>query len=46
MYQETEVSDMKWLSFDECTKYIRPYNVEKVNILTKISNILKNYQLY
>jgi len=46
MYQETEVSDMKWLSCDECIKYIRPYNVEKVNILTKLSNVLKNYQLY
>ena len=46
MYQETEVSDMKWLTFDECINYIRPYNVEKLNILTKLNNVLKIYQLY
>ena len=46
MYQETEVSDMKWLQFDECIANIRPYNVEKVNILNKLSKVLKNYQLY
>jgi len=46
MYQETEVSDMKWLTYDECVNYIRPYNVEKLNILTKLNNILKIYQLY
>ena len=46
MYQETEVSDMKWLQFDECIANIRPYNVEKVNILTKLSTVLKKYQLY
>jgi 8-oxo-dGTP pyrophosphatase MutT (NUDIX family) len=45
-YQACEVSDMKWLEFEECIEYIRPYNVEKMSILTKINNILKNYNLY
>ena len=45
-YQETEVSDMKWLTFDECINYIRPYNIEKLNILTMLNNVLKTYQLY
>ena len=25
-YQKSEVKNIKWMSFDECLKYIRPYN--------------------
>jgi len=28
-YQKSEVKNMKWLSYKECMKIIRPYNVEK-----------------
>lgn len=45
-YQTTEVSDLKWLSFDDCLKTIRPYNLEKINILKKINNVLSKYRLY
>lgn len=44
-FQETEVSDVKWLSYDECLQYIRPYNLEKNDILCKLSNILHQYRL-
>lgn len=45
-YQETEVSDLKWMSIDECIEKIRPYNLEKVNILNKVNNVLQRYRLY
>jgi 8-oxo-dGTP pyrophosphatase MutT (NUDIX family) len=45
-FQETEVGDMKWLSLEECINKIRPYNLEKINILNKINNVLIKYRLY
>ena len=45
-FQETEVSEIKWLTYDECMEYIRPYNLEKCNILTKLNKVLTDYSLY
>ena len=44
-FQKTEVSDMRWLSYEECIKMIRPYNVEKKNVLKNINNIIHQYRL-
>jgi 8-oxo-dGTP pyrophosphatase MutT (NUDIX family) len=41
-----EVGLMKWMSFDECIKTIRPYNLEKIGIVRKINNILSRYQIF
>ena len=27
---------MKWMNLEECTKAIRPYNLERIDILTKV----------
>jgi len=45
-YQKSEVKNIKWMSFDECLKYIRPYNLEKINIIEKINKVLQEYRLY
>lgn len=45
-FDNSEVSEMKWKSFDDCMKSIRPYNLEKKRILTNIHNCLKNYCLF
>ena len=45
-FQESEVSDIKWMSYDECVETIRPYNLEKITILTKVNTVLKQYRLY
>ena len=45
-FQETEVGDMKWQTYNECLNKIRPYNLEKINILNKINNVLIKYRLY
>lgn len=44
-YQKSEIGDMKWLTYEECIKYIRPYNVEKINELNKINKMLSIYRL-
>tara|TARA_Y100000389_G_C17464108_1_gene524100 strand:+ start:1612 stop:2442 length:831 start_codon:yes stop_codon:yes gene_type:complete len=44
-FQKTEVSDMKWLTLEECIKHIRPYNIEKVEIIKNINNALLEYRL-
>ena len=41
-----EVSDIKWASLDECIKLIRPYNIEKKNLIKNINNILNNNNNY
>lgn len=45
-YQRTEVSQMSWKTYDECLESIRPYNLEKIAILHKVNNILKEYSLF
>ena len=40
-YQRSEVSAMKWMSYEECLQNIRSYNLEKKTILEKVNNMLK-----
>ena len=42
-FQKTEVSKVQWLSFKECVEIIRPYNLERIDTLTKVDNILTQY---
>jgi ADP-ribose pyrophosphatase YjhB (NUDIX family) len=42
-YQTSEVKNMKWLSYKECMDTIRPYNVEKKNIITSVNNTLNKF---
>jgi 8-oxo-dGTP pyrophosphatase MutT (NUDIX family) len=42
-YQTSEVKNMKWLSYKECMDIIRPYNVEKKNIITSVNNSLNKF---
>lgn len=44
-YQETEVSGMTWLPYDEIKKKIRPYNLEKLDILDKVNTVLTRYRI-
>jgi len=44
-YEPTEVSDMKWKTYDECIQSIRPYNLEKKRILTCIHNTLLSFPI-
>ena len=45
-FQKTEVSKLEWKTIDNCLKSIRPYNLEKINLITNINKVLKEYSLY
>lgn len=46
LFQFTEVSKMEWKTYDDAMNLIRPYNLEKKNILTRVENIVNTYKLY
>jgi 8-oxo-dGTP pyrophosphatase MutT (NUDIX family) len=45
-YQQTEVSKMDWKTLDECLNSIRPYNLEKKQLIININKVLQEYRLY
>ena len=44
-FQQSEVSDMKWLTLEESLNRIRPYSFEKIEIIKKIDKLLNKYSL-
>ena len=44
-FQKTEVSQVKWMTYDEAMSSIREYNIEKKDVLTRTNNMLKNYRI-
>ena len=44
-FQKSEVSNIRWVSYEDALDIIRPYNIEKKDILTNINTILTNYNL-
>jgi 8-oxo-dGTP pyrophosphatase MutT (NUDIX family) len=45
-YQQTEVSKLDWKSLEECLESIRPYNLEKKQLIININKVLQEYRLY
>jgi 8-oxo-dGTP pyrophosphatase MutT (NUDIX family) len=45
-YQETEVSKLDWKTLAECLESIRPYNLEKKQLIININKVLEEYRLY
>jgi len=45
-YQPSEVSKMEWKTIDECLQCIRPYNLEKKQLIVNINKLLQEYTLY
>jgi 8-oxo-dGTP pyrophosphatase MutT (NUDIX family) len=45
-YQKTEVSKLRWATCEECLRLIRPYNVEKKQIIQNINAMLSEYRIY
>lgn len=44
-FERGEVSKMGWFSLKECLEKIRPYNVEKRNLICHIDNTLEKFGL-
>ena len=45
-YDEYEIGDIKWFTYEEAMAYIRPYHTEKKKILTKVYLFLLNYLIH
>jgi 8-oxo-dGTP pyrophosphatase MutT (NUDIX family) len=45
-FQRSEVSKLEWKTFDKCLESIRPYNLEKKEIIKNINKVLQEYRLY
>jgi 8-oxo-dGTP pyrophosphatase MutT (NUDIX family) len=45
-YQIYEITEIKWVSIDNVSNYLREYNYEKKNIISYLNNLLKTYKLY
>lgn len=45
-FQQSEVSKLEWKTVSECLACIRPYNLEKKQIIININKILQEYRLY
>ena len=45
-FQKSEVSNLKWVTLDECIRKIRPYNLEKIEIIKNVNKLLEDYNIY
>ena len=45
-YQKTEVSKLEWKTIENCLESIRPYNLEKKELIENINKVLQEYRLY
>jgi len=45
-FQATEVSKLEWKTVDKCLESIRPYNLEKKELILNINKVLQEYRLY
>ena len=44
-FETSEVGCMEWMSYDRCMQVIRPYNLEKLDIIYNINQMLLSFQL-
>jgi 8-oxo-dGTP pyrophosphatase MutT (NUDIX family) len=45
-YQQSEVSKIEWKTLENCLETIRPYNLEKKQLIININKVLQEYSLY
>jgi len=45
-FQISEVSKLEWKTIDKCLESIRPYSLEKKNLIININKVLEEYRLY
>jgi len=45
-FQPSEVSKMEWKTLDKCLESIRPYHLEKKQLIQNVYKVLKEYRLF
>ena len=44
-FQETEISQVKWVQLEDANGYIRGYNIEKRDVIERVIRITSNYSI-
>lgn len=44
-FQENEVSQLRWVNYEDAIQLIRPYNIERIQLMGMIESSLKDYIL-
>lgn len=44
-FQTSEIGDIKWFTYEECLSRFRDYNYEKIDLIMKVNNIMKQFHL-
>ena len=42
---ELEIGNIKWFTINECLSRFRYYNYEKIDLIQRVNNILKQFHL-
>jgi 8-oxo-dGTP pyrophosphatase MutT (NUDIX family) len=45
-FQQSEVSKVEWKSYDNTMESIRPYSLEKKDVISRVNKLLLEYRLY
>jgi hypothetical protein len=45
IYQVTEISKIEWFCYDDAINIIRPYNIEKQDVLRRVNSSLSNTEI-
>ncbi len=44
-FQTSEVSKIEWINSNDCIKLLRPYNLERIETINKVTKIIKKYYI-
>jgi 8-oxo-dGTP pyrophosphatase MutT (NUDIX family) len=44
-YQKSEVSKVEWKNYENALKSVRPYNLEKIDILNRVHKLVNEYKI-
>ena len=45
-YQKSEIGQMKWFTYEEAIEQIRPYNVERLDLLQDMHTLIDKYTIF
>ena len=45
-FQKSEVSKLEWKTYEQCLECIRPYHLEKKQVIYKVNTMLNEYMIY
>ena len=46
LYQKSEIGQMRWFSYEEAIQRIRPYNLERIELIRDIHQLIEKCVLF